>query len=116
MDKTPSRGFLIGAAIGVALIGLAVFLFPKIANWFVGGAIGGAVALGGAQKARRKANRAHRDKIAVEQRKLAEIDKLAENAVKDATARAKEDPQAAAHRLSVEERRARLDEAADKLR
>ena len=108
------RWILLAAAAGILLIlGL---LLPSLIKWVVAGTLGGAAVLAGAQGTRRRANREHKEAIEAERKEIEGLQAEANTAVEGAEKREQDSPQDAVAGLSEDERRARLEEAASKLR
>lgn len=104
---------LVAVLAAVALVG---FLAPRLIEWFVGGVFAGGAAVVTAQRRRKKADAAHKENIAAEGAAVEELQTESDKLVEEADARAESDPQDAVADLSTEERRARLEEAAGKLK
>ena len=104
--------------VGVVSIVLVVgwLVAPHLVKGLVGSAVAGAVALGGAQKIRRHANKAHAEQIKAETEHINTLEGSSEAAVAAAETRSSSNPQAGADGLTAEERRARLDAASQELK
>jgi hypothetical protein len=113
--KWPPTKRTVALIVVIALLVVGGLLAPHLLQWFIGGAAGGALALGAAQKARRKGDRDHRKNIEKERKEVETLQKEAEEAVSAATDRGKEDPNAEVAGLTIEERRERLRNVAERL-
>jgi len=109
------KTWILLAAAGAILLVLGLLL-PSVIKWVVGGTLGGAAVLAGAQRTRRLANREHKDAIEAERKEVEGLQAEANSAVEGAEKREQDSPQDAVADLSENERRARLEEAASKLR
>ena len=110
------RKYIAPLVIGLIVLVVVGILVPRLIEWFVGGALAGGAALVSAQKRRRKANTDHKRNIAAETSEVEDLQKESDKLVEEADMRAASDPQDAVKGLSPEERRARLEEAARKLK
>jgi predicted dinucleotide-utilizing enzyme len=99
-----------------ALLVVGVFAMPKLIEWFVGGALAGGAALVGAKRRRRKADADHQQNVAEETQKVEDLQKESDKLVESASVRAESSPQDAVKDLSIDERRARLEKVAGKLK
>jgi flagellar biosynthesis component FlhA len=101
--------------VAAVLVGMGVF-FPHLIELTVGGAVAGAAALVSARRRRHLSNTTHADSIEAETNQVEDLQQEAEAAVAEAEERAEEDPQEGAEGLSETERRARLEQAARRLK
>ena len=114
-DRPQRSTYLLVGAVSIALV-VGWLVAPHLLKGLVGSAVAGAVALGSAQKIRRRANKAHADQIKVETEHIDNLEDSSEAAVAAAETRSSSNPQAGADGLTAEERRARLDAASQELK